>query len=292
MAAASDPAFESVVRALDTLRRIGAPTWTSERLAEAGGLSLAPFCEAFVRVTGVTPERFLFHWQSFENDRVPLLKNNTPFEERFRPKTDSVIPDGAHQVILQVEPRSEKRNECREIFYAFSLTLWGTAVVASSERGACFLGWSETPRQAWNELRQQFPEAVLREKSTDEQEQTLALLRFDSDPVSVRVYLWGTEFQCQVWRALSGIRPGQLVSYGELARWIGRPTACRAVGSAVGDNPVSGLIPCHRVVQGSGRLSGYRWGLERKRELLAWEAALQERGDCQSIYWVYEDSYV
>jgi len=145
MAAASDPAFESVVRALDTLRRIGAPTWTSERLAEAGGLSLAPFCEAFVRVTGVTPERFLFHWQSFENDRVPLLKNNTPFEERFRPKTDSVIPDGAHQVILQVEPRSEKRNECREIFYAFSLTLWGTAVVASSERGVCFLGWSETP---------------------------------------------------------------------------------------------------------------------------------------------------
>ena len=292
MADVFDPAFESVVRALDTLRRPIGRIWTPERLAAAGGLSLFPFCEAFVRVTGVTPERFLLHWQRFEKHRVPRRCSDLPFNERFRSETDPVIPEGAHQVILQVESRSEKRSERREICYAFHPTLWGTAVVASSERGVCFLGWSETLRQAWEELRKQFPDADLREQRTAEQEQALAWLRVESDSVPVRVHLWGTEFQCQVWRALSGIRAGQLVSYGELARWIGRPTACRPVGSAVGDNPVSGLIPCHRVVQSSGRFGGYRWGLGRKRELLAWEAALQEREKCQSICFVYEDSYV
>ncbi len=292
MADALDPAFESVARALDTLRRTVEPSWTPEGLAAAGALSPAPFCEAFVRVTGVTPERFLSHWQRFEKHRVPRRCSDLPFNERFRSEADPVVMKGAHQVILQIESCSEKRASSREICYAFRPTLWGTAVVASSERGVCFLGWSETPRQAWVELRKQFPEAALREQRTAEQERALALLRFDSEPVSVRVHLWGTEFQCQVWRALSRIRPGQQVSYGELARWIGRPTACRAVGSAVGDNPVSGLIPCHRVVQGSGRLGGYRWGLDRKRELLAWEAALQDKGESQSICFEYEDSYL
>lgn len=289
---ALDPAFESVARALDTLRCTAEPSWTPEELAAAGGLSPAPFCEAFVRVTGVTPERFLSHWQRFEKHRVPCRCSDLPFNERFRSEADSVMQKGAHQVILQIESRAEKRVSSREICYAFRPTLWGTAVVASLERGVCFLGWSETPRQAWAELRKQFPEADLREQRTAEQEQALALLRFDSEPVSVRVHLWGTAFQCQVWRALSRIRLGQQVSYGELARWIGRPTACRAVGSVVGDNPVSGLIPCHRVVQGSGRLGGYRWGLDRKRELLAWEAALQDKGESQLICFEYEDSYV
>lgn len=87
------------------------------------------------------------------------------------------------------------------------------------------------------------------------------------------LHVKGTNFQIQVWRALLHIPFGNLTTYQKLAQAIGRPTAARAIGNAVGANPVSYLIPCHRVIRGSGALGGYRWGLERKTAILGWEAS-------------------
>jgi AraC family transcriptional regulator of adaptative response/methylated-DNA-[protein]-cysteine methyltransferase len=89
----------------------------------------------------------------------------------------------------------------------------------------------------------------------------------------LRLHLAGTNFQLKVWEALLRIPPGAATTYGEVARRIGRPTAARAVAGAVGANPVAWLIPCHRVLRSVGTLGGYRWGVERKRAMLGWEAA-------------------
>jgi AraC family transcriptional regulator of adaptative response/methylated-DNA-[protein]-cysteine methyltransferase len=87
----------------------------------------------------------------------------------------------------------------------------------------------------------------------------------------------GSEFQVKVWRALLAIPPGALTTYGQLAETIGQPGAARAVGTAVGSNPIAVLIPCHRVIRETGAISGYRWGVGRKRALLAWEKAIESR---------------
>jgi len=92
-------------------------------------------------------------------------------------------------------------------------------------------------------------------------------------PAPLRLFIAGTPFQLQVWQALLSLPPGALTTYGDLARRLGRPGAARAVGSAVGRNPLAWLIPCHRVVRENGALGGYAWGVARKRALLAWESA-------------------
>jgi AraC family transcriptional regulator of adaptative response/methylated-DNA-[protein]-cysteine methyltransferase len=95
----------------------------------------------------------------------------------------------------------------------------------------------------------------------------------------VKLHLKGTEFQLKVWEALLKIPAGQLISYGQLAQRIDKPKAARAVGTANGDNPVAFLIPCHRVIQSSGALGGYHWGLSRKAAMIGWEAAQQAAKD-------------
>ncbi|MEJ1470098.1 MAG: methylated-DNA--[protein]-cysteine S-methyltransferase, partial [Candidatus Sedimenticola sp. (ex Thyasira tokunagai)] len=88
----------------------------------------------------------------------------------------------------------------------------------------------------------------------------------------------GTNFQVKVWQALLNIPQGYALTYGNIATWIGSPNASRAVGSAIGKNPVAYLIPCHRVIRGSGIIGEYRWGSDRKRAMIAWEAAHRQQG--------------
>ena len=96
---------------------------------------------------------------------------------------------------------------------------------------------------------------------------------------SLRAFVRGKAFQVRVWRALLRVPPGALVSYGRLAEAVGRPSAARAVGTAVARNPLAYIIPCHRVIHATGVLGGYRWGVERKRALVAWETASFVNGD-------------
>lgn len=126
------------------------------------------------------------------------------------------------------------------------------------------------------ELQDEWPGATLI-KSPD-QTADLAKLIFELEirppvPTSLSIILKGTNFQLRVWNALLRIPPGAVTTYGRLAHALGQPTAARAVGSAVGKNPVSYLIPCHRVIREMGTISGYRWGPIRKRAMLGWEAA-------------------
>lgn len=147
----------------------------------------------------------------------------------------------------------------------------GDMVLAASSYGLSHALF-ESGKDAEARLQSDYPKAEIIRKHDPHH---LAALRFfdPEEPITpLKLVLKGTPFQRKVWRALLDIAPGQTSSYGAIARTIGKPTAFRAVGSAVGRNPVSFFIPCHRILASNGGLGGYYWGLDKKRQILAWEA--------------------
>ena len=155
------------------------------------------------------------------------------------------------------------------IRYGIHDTPFGKALIATTLRGICHLQFDvdEQALQAeWANA-----EIVLDPQAT----QPLCDLIFNPGSYNERLTVWvkGTNFQVQVWRALLTIPFGEMTTYQRLAEQIGRPTAARAVGSAIGKNSIGYLIPCHRVIRESGELGGYRWGAERKTAILGWEAS-------------------
>jgi AraC family transcriptional regulator of adaptative response/methylated-DNA-[protein]-cysteine methyltransferase len=172
---------------------------------------------------------------------------------------------------------------------------FGDALLGITPRGICHLTFnsddSPDPQAA---LRERWPRAALRHQpestgavarciflSGDEDDTGSPAVSGDADRGTgrggarreIRLLAGGTNFQVRVWDALLRIPPGEVTTYGEIARRIGRPSAARAAGSAIASNSIAYLIPCHRVIRRTGNLGGYRWGSDRKRALLAWEAA-------------------
>lgn len=147
-------------------------------------------------------------------------------------------------------------------------------LIASTGRGVCYLAFADDGQQAYNELIELFPKAEFTAQSDPQIEK---VIRFFEDnmgnPAKITLHLKGTEFQLKVWETLLKIPEGKLASYGEIANLIDNPKASRAVGSAVGDNPVSYLIPCHRVICSTGIPGQYHWGAARKKAMIGWEAA-------------------
>lgn len=175
---------------------------------------------------------------------------------------------------LEVMTPEEYRKVCcgMNIRYCFEETQFGRVIVASSLLGVCFLGFFEEPEDGLNELKLRFAKASFVEGSDDFQLAALSHVQPDKqERPDVRLHLTGTSFQLKVWKALLSVPQGSVTTYGQLALLIGRPKAVRAVGNAVGKNPVSVLIPCHRVIRSDGFLGGYHWGLDRKKKILEWE---------------------
>ena len=170
--------------------------------------------------------------------------------------------------------------EGAEMAYSIVDSALGRLLVAGTRRGICFAALGEADPSLLSELRSDYPRATLRvadpKRRDDERigrtadalaDYVAGRAKMPSPPMDIR----GTPFQLAVWEQLRAIPAGETRSYSEIARRIGRPRAIRAVGTANGANPVSIVIPCHRAIRASGHLGGYRWGLERKRQLLAME---------------------
>lgn len=160
------------------------------------------------------------------------------------------------------------------IRFAVGQTSLGAVLVASTSRGVCAIDFGDDPVALVRALEDRFPAANL--VGDDESflavvAQVVGLVEHPERQLELPVDIRGTAFQERVWRALTAVAPGETITYAELARRIGKPTAVRAVGQAVGANHLAVAIPCHRVVRTSGELSGYRWGVERKAALLARE---------------------
>lgn len=159
-----------------------------------------------------------------------------------------------------------------QINYGFSSCAFGKIILASTPKGICHVAFYEDEEIALATLKKSFPRAGFHKQSDVLQEAALAVFQNDSKNVSkIILHIKGTGFQLKVWDALLKIPFGSLSTYGNIAAQIGQPNASRAVGTSIGSNPVAVLIPCHRVVQASGKLGGYMWGESRKRAIIGWE---------------------
>ncbi|UZX12575.1 methylated-DNA--[protein]-cysteine S-methyltransferase [Methylocystis sp. MJC1] len=165
------------------------------------------------------------------------------------------------------------------IHYALRRCSLGLALIAVSEKGVCAILLGDDAEALREDLRRRFKKALLIEDADGGALVGAAIAMIETPDIHVGfpIDARGTDFQKRVWTALRAIPPGQTTSYAEIARRIGSPKATRAVGSAIAANPVAVAVPCHRVLRSDGALSGYHWGADRKRALLAREKALLPR---------------
>ena len=158
------------------------------------------------------------------------------------------------------------------IQYSYFDCFFGKALIASTDKGICYLAFDDDEKTALDELKQLYPNVVCTKSTNNMQQNALEVFdRAGSKPSSIVLHVKGTDFQLNVWEKLLNIPMGKLTTYGSIANRLNNPKACRAVGSAVGANPVSFLIPCHRVVQSTGKYGQYHWGADRKKAMIEWE---------------------
>ena len=248
------------------------------------GLSESHFQRLFTRWAGISPKRFL--QQATAQFARSLLRDH----RAALPTTlDAGLsnPSRLHELIVHAEamtPGQVRRGGGGvEIAWGFHESPLGTALIAVTPLGICSIQFADSAadrRAAVERLRTEWPAAAFVESTARTRKaarQALGALGAPTGPLAVHVR--GTNFQLKVWTALLGIAPGCVTTYEEIADAIGQPAAARAVGSAVGRNPVSLLIPCHRVIRKSGSLGGYAWGLERKELILRAEDGRRETED-------------
>ncbi|MCE9551509.1 MAG: methylated-DNA--[protein]-cysteine S-methyltransferase [Betaproteobacteria bacterium] len=254
---------------------------TLQEIARHIHLSPFHFQRLFSRWAGVTPKRFL-QVLTLERAKQLLSESKSLFEvsDSLGLSSGSRLYD--HFVHLEaVTPGEYKKGGVGlSIEYGAHDTPFGKAFIAITPRGICsfaFLDGTETDEHLIG-LQKKWPHAMVHENCR----RTLVLIKamFGNEikldhPVSLHVS--GTNFQVSVWKALLQIPPAKVVSYSQVATAIGHPTSARAVGLAVGANPVAILIPCHRVIQQSGKLGGYHWGETRKQAIHLWESARYEQ---------------
>jgi len=251
---------------------------TLSEVAEAVGLSEFHFQRLFRRWAGISPKRFLqFVTASYADT---LLPRRTVLDTAYEVGLSGTAR--LHDLMVNVHAATpgEIRTGGRGVTIDWGVheSAFGDCLIASTSRGICALAFimPRSQEDALDELRRRWPNASLRH----EPDRTAALAAnvFGNGTQDIDLHVRGTNFQIRVWEALLRLGPGQVASYGDIATGIGRPEASRAVGQAVGANPVAYLIPCHRVIRGTGAFGGYHWGEDRKRIMLGWERARAEAG--------------
>ncbi|HBL33270.1 MAG TPA: methylated-DNA--[protein]-cysteine S-methyltransferase [Porphyromonadaceae bacterium] len=168
---------------------------------------------------------------------------------------------------VSIEPLQADEIRGLRIEYELYETIGGENLIASTPKGICFLAFGSSEKII-EELHRRYPGALFDKRSNTLHRRALTLLEGKPSDTSLPLHIRGTEFQTDVWKALLSVPKGKTTTYRSLAQSAGHPGAIRAVGTAIGMNPVSYLIPCHRVIRSDGKLGGYHWGIERKRAFL------------------------
>jgi AraC family transcriptional regulator of adaptative response/methylated-DNA-[protein]-cysteine methyltransferase len=239
------------------------------------GLSPFHFQRVFRRWAGVTPKQFLQHL-TLEHAKAHL-SGTSVLNAAFESGLSSPARLHDHFVTLEAVTPGEFKSGGAGVAmtYGFGQTPFGRALVATTQRGISWLSFDDGAG-AEDEMREAWPNASL--ERDDVAAQTMLDRFFVDEPKApVRILARGTNFQVRVWNALLRIPEGEVRTYREIASDIGAPQSARAVGNALAANTVAVLIPCHRVIQAAGAVGNYRWTPERKRALLAWEAAKLSR---------------
>ena len=247
-----------------------------EEVAEKIHLSPFHFQRLFTEWAGVSPKKFLQYItvehakKMLQDDRATLF--DTAFE------TGLSGTGRLHDLFINIEGMTpgEFKNggENLSINYSFAESPFGNILVASTPKGICYMAFADDEAKALNALKNRFPHASYRQMVDLAQQNVLYIFTHDWSKLhQIKLHLKGTAFQLKVWETLLKIPMGQLSTYGNIAKRIQLPNASRAVGTAVGDNPVAFLIPCHRIIQSTGVFGQYHWGSIRKTAMIGWEAA-------------------
>lgn len=272
--------YETVRAAIAYLSQTGSEAVDLERFARSLGLSGRQLGDLFRRWCGLSPKSFaqavaLDHAKRLLAEKTSVLattyavgmSSTSRLHDLF--VTYEAMPPGAFR----------QKGEGLQMVWGTAPSPFGIAVLVTTDYGLAGISFADEPSAipaAFEDLRARWPNA--RFARDDARLAPLAARIFDparwhaGEPV--RVVLIGTDFEISVWEQLLKVPVGSATTYAELARALGRPKAARAVGAAVGKNPVSFVVPCHRVVGSSGALTGYHWGLPRKRAMLGWEAGV------------------
>jgi AraC family transcriptional regulator of adaptative response/methylated-DNA-[protein]-cysteine methyltransferase len=274
-AAAAD--YDVVRRAIGHIRGHWREQPEIEAIAEAAGVTPTELHHLFRRWAGLTPKAFL---QALTLDGARQLLRDSASVLDATYEVGLSGPGRLHDLFVTHEAMSpgewKTGGEGLTIRFGFHPSPFGSALVMATERGLAGLAFADPGEEpaALADMKRRWPRATYVEDSA----RTAVVAKRIFDPTQwqesqpLRVVLIGTDWEVRVWEALMQIPMGRLVTYSDIAGKVRSPAAARAVGAAVGKNPVSFVVPCHRVVGKSGELTGYHWGITRKRAMLGWEA--------------------
>lgn len=278
--------YRVVAQAIEFLSQNVEKQPTLDEIAAHVHLSKYHFQRLFKRWAGITPTQFL-HYLTVEYAKERLAESKSVFNTSL-----DVGLSGAgrlHDLFVNIEAMTpgeyKKKGEGLVIHYGFHDTPFGRCLLAATERGICALRFvGEAGDSVYHaegteeflsvQLRDEWPAALITENPTKTQPLVEQIFHRTTSGAAqpLTLLIKGTNFQVNVWKALMAIPPGALVAYQTVAEEIGKPKAVRAVASAVANNPIGYVIPCHRVISKAGNIHKYRWGETRKKAIIGWEA--------------------
>lgn len=267
--------YQVIRRALDEIDHSEA-TLSLDDLATRMGMSPAHFQRVFSRWVGVSPKRYQ-QYLRLDHAKTMLAENFTTLAT-----ADAVGLSGSgrlHDLFLKWEAMSPgdyaKGGAGLVVRWGCFESVFGPVIAMATDRGICGIGFTseQSKEDAYADLAQRWPNATFTKQPDEIRDWVDAALTMKG---TANLHMIGAPFQLKVWEALLQIPSGHVTTYSEIAQTIGSPRAVRAVGTAVGKNPVSWLIPCHRALRKTGALGGYHWGLPVKRAMLAWESARED----------------
>lgn len=271
-----DTDYNRIAKAITYLRLHHTEQPSLDQLAEHVNLSPFHFQRMFKEWAGVTPKQFL-QYLSIEHAKSILKQQASLFDAAF--ETGLSGTGRLHDLFIKMEgmtPGEYKNGGANlSINYSFAETAFGNILIASTSKGICYMAFADEGEElAFATLHKLFPNATYHQFADTLQQNALFIFTQDWSRLSeIKLHLKGSPFQLKVWETLLKVPIGGLVTYGQLAKGLNNPLASRAVGSAVGDNPVAFLIPCHRVIRSTGEIGQYHWGSHRKCAIIGWEAA-------------------
>ncbi|TGV04301.1 bifunctional helix-turn-helix domain-containing protein/methylated-DNA--[protein]-cysteine S-methyltransferase [Flavivirga rizhaonensis] len=268
--------YNRIAKAIDYIRSNFKKQPSLNDIAENVHLSPYHFQRLFTDWAGVSPKKFMQFISIKYAKQLLKDKQASLFDVAYQ--TGFSGTSRLHDLFINIEGMTpgEFKNggENLSINYSFAESPFGNIIVASTKKGICYMAFFEDKRDALLKLKNDFPKASYNQVVDITQQNALFIFQNDWSKLNqIKLHLNGTPFQLKVWETLLKIPMGNLSTYGSIAKEIGSPKASRAIGTAIGNNPVAFIIPCHRVIKSTGDIGGYMWGHTRKSAIIGWEAA-------------------
>jgi len=266
--------YNRIAKAIDYINKHFKEQPTLDQIAEEVHLSPFHFQRMFTDWAGTSPKKFL-QYISVEHAKALLKESRaTLFDVAY--ETGLSGTSRLHDLFVNIEGMTpaEYKNGGKNLSvnYSFADSPFGKLLIASTPKGVCYMAFTDNYTEGIEIMQSHFPQARFFCQSDAHQQNALSIFGNDWQKMNqIKLHLKGTDFQLKVWETLLRIPMGQLSTYGSIAQQLETPRASRAVGSAIGSNPVAYLIPCHRVIQSTGIIGGYMWGNVRKTAIIGWE---------------------